>query len=160
MAIDPTASNTLYAGGTWSSELFKSTDRGESWDKLDIPGFRRFYDLKVNPFQPNIVYAGTRTGLHISPDGGNSWVEANSGLSNDPSGIEISVFSENKLYMAVEDRVSSGIYVSEGDSIHWKLLGDENSFEKRINTLLVTPSEKIMVGETGIYIYDKVLKDE
>jgi photosystem II stability/assembly factor-like uncharacterized protein len=102
LAIAPSAPQTLYASITDPSsggllEMMKTTDDGRTWTALtktpDYMGNQGWYNpsLAVDPFNPNIVYAGgTNTtgqnqklkGLIESTDGGNSWADISTGTSN------------------------------------------------------------------------------
>jgi hypothetical protein len=102
LAVAPSDSNIIYAlveddslvnrPGIIESTLngiYKSTDKGVSWQALPIPiltiknggadtvyfsGDQTWYDLivKVHPNNPNIVFVGG-VSLHSSTDGGNTW---------------------------------------------------------------------------------------
>jgi len=91
MAIDPSNPDVLYIGtgegyfreivrGTWlplrGAGIYKSTDGGATWSKLsatDHPAFHWVNDLVISPRDPNRIYAATRTGVHLSENGGGSW---------------------------------------------------------------------------------------
>jgi photosystem II stability/assembly factor-like uncharacterized protein len=87
LAIDPTASTTIYAGT--SSGLLKSVDGGANWNDAGLrPGVNV---LAVDSLRPNVVYAATTTddyypspsgfaGLFKSVDAGASWSPINTGL--------------------------------------------------------------------------------
>ena len=79
IAVDPRDWRVVYAGGL-DSDLFKSTDGGQSWTMIGLPNelwTNRFRIVKLAPSNPDIVYVGAG-GKHISPfwrsdDGGDSW---------------------------------------------------------------------------------------
>lgn len=90
LAMDPTDSSVLYAGtgeGWFYANvfveglgIFKSTDAGATWSQLPgtvsgVPAgaFSFVNDLVISPLQPNVIYAGTRTGVWRSTDSGTSW---------------------------------------------------------------------------------------
>ncbi|MCV6638306.1 hypothetical protein [Candidatus Albibeggiatoa sp. nov. NOAA] len=81
LAFNPQNPQMIYAvAGNYvegiyrSSEIYQSQDVGTTWQKLDktfIPGI---VDLKVNPNNPNILYALTDTGLfYKSINAGKQW---------------------------------------------------------------------------------------
>lgn len=110
-----------YASGTTTSGsigmgIWKSTDRGETWEQLKstIPqpkyGNRSAWDnvndLASDPNDPNRIFAGTTRGLKISGDGGQSWTDAQ-GISSSfviedikisPGGKNIFVSSQSRLF--------------------------------------------------------------
>ncbi|MCZ2356603.1 MAG: T9SS type A sorting domain-containing protein [Bacteroidia bacterium] len=85
-AINPTQTNTLYAG---YDEIYKTTNRGNSWAKKTngISSGNLFRHLTVAPSDGNFIYAATYSTLYTSQDGGNSWVDLSNNL---PAGQDIS----------------------------------------------------------------------
>jgi len=91
MAIDPSNPDVLYIGtgegyfreivrGTWlplrGAGIYKSTDGGATWSWLEATANADFHwvnDLVISPRDPNRIYAATRTGVHLSENGGGSW---------------------------------------------------------------------------------------
>ncbi|HEV2386036.1 MAG TPA: hypothetical protein VGS20_02160 [Candidatus Acidoferrales bacterium] len=96
LIFDPTNSQTLYAamwtvqrtpwsltsGGSPDDGLYKSTDGGDTWQKLGGPGWPQGIlgkiGVAVSGANPNRVYAlveatGAQKGLYRSEDGGASW---------------------------------------------------------------------------------------
>ncbi|HET9532455.1 MAG TPA: hypothetical protein VFQ92_19005 [Blastocatellia bacterium] len=85
MAFDPTDSDIIYAGtgeGFFNSDMvrgagiFKTTNGGASWTHLESTKTSDFHyvnDIVVSPVNRLRVYAGTRTGVWRSTDGGESW---------------------------------------------------------------------------------------
>ena len=77
-AYDP---STVYMAATrcklddYSPYLFKTTDKGRSWQRLD-DGFPRneiTRMLRADPARDGLLYVGTETGLFVSFDDGASW---------------------------------------------------------------------------------------
>ncbi len=91
MAIHPDDPDTLFIGtgegyfreivrGTWlplrGAGIYRTTDGGATWSRLpgtDTPDFHWVNDLVISPHEPERIYAATRTGVHLSEDGGASW---------------------------------------------------------------------------------------
>ena len=67
---------TLYVGTT--DGVFRSTDGGESWTKINTGIINTHIEDLV--FFRNALYAITGDGIVKSADGGNSWVPVNEGL--------------------------------------------------------------------------------
>ncbi len=109
VTINPTNPNEVLISNEQGGDIYKSTDGGNSWrvvfDHPDAspgtcPGVVRgcwhgFKDIVYAPSNPNIVYAGMRRdrsavdgpylptpsyGMYKSTDGGETWVEINTGL--------------------------------------------------------------------------------
>ena len=93
MAMDPADPETIYAGtgegyfreierGTWlplrGAGIFKSDDGGATWSHLpntDGEDFHWVNDLIISTGNSKRIYAATRTGVHLSEDGGLSWTQ-------------------------------------------------------------------------------------
>jgi photosystem II stability/assembly factor-like uncharacterized protein len=87
MAMDPDDPATLYAGtgegyhnqdAVRGEGVFKTTDAGETWDRLVSTSGENFYyvnQLAVDPAS-GAIWAGTREGLFTSEDGGATWTGA------------------------------------------------------------------------------------
>jgi len=91
MAMRPDDPDTLYVGtgegyfreevrGTWlplrGAGIFATHDGGLTWEQLastDNENFDWVNDLIVSGKDPDRIYAATRTGVHISTDGGATW---------------------------------------------------------------------------------------
>lgn len=88
LAVDPTNPMTIYLGidgdpseGKSGGGVFKSTDGGYTWKQLpNQPGSRRmYYGLAIDPTNTQRLIwgtCGTRGGVYISEDGGDSWRHA------------------------------------------------------------------------------------
>jgi photosystem II stability/assembly factor-like uncharacterized protein len=90
LAIDPFQPNVLYAVGTGpdSLSLFKSTDSGASWSRInsglgDVVNTRAAVNaLIADPDHPEVLYLGTSGfGVFKSSDGGATWAASNDGLT-------------------------------------------------------------------------------
>ncbi|WP_019669708.1 WD40/YVTN/BNR-like repeat-containing protein [Eudoraea adriatica] len=102
LLIDPTNPDVLYAatwdrhrtvaaymGGGPGSGIHKSTDGGETWDKLStgIPKVNLGkIGLAMNPFNPKMIYAAIELerltgGIFVSTNGGQSWSKESNTVS-------------------------------------------------------------------------------
>ena len=102
LLIDPRNPDVLYAatwdrhrtvaaymGGGPGSGIHKSTDGGETWEKLStgIPKVNLGkIGLAMNPFNPNMIYAAIELerltgGIFVSDNGGQSWSKASNTVS-------------------------------------------------------------------------------
>jgi parallel beta-helix repeat protein len=94
LEIDPNNSDNLYIGLSnlcncdvfeeYCPEygIYKSNDSGNSWTNFNdgLTNIDEVYSLTVDPFHSNRVFAGTRTGLKISEDYGETWENVNLNL--------------------------------------------------------------------------------
>ena len=72
IAIHPTSPDVVYVAT--QDGPYRSTDRGERWERLDFPGGIQVWSLLVHPADPRILYAGTSpVGVYRSEDGGDTW---------------------------------------------------------------------------------------
>ena len=66
---------TLYKEGDFKPYLYKTTNYGQSWEKIvngiDEEHFTRV--LRADPKMEGLLYAGTETGMYISHDDGQQW---------------------------------------------------------------------------------------
>lgn len=72
ITVHPTNADLVYLGTR--SGPYRSTDRGERWDRLDFPSDVEVWAIAVHPTRPRTLYAGTSpVGIFRSDDGGDSW---------------------------------------------------------------------------------------
>jgi photosystem II stability/assembly factor-like uncharacterized protein len=73
ITIDPSNPEVVYLGSHGGP--YRSTDRGESWQKLSLPdGDRQVWSILVHPNDSRLLYAGTSpVGVYRSDDGGDHW---------------------------------------------------------------------------------------
>ncbi len=130
--IDPQNPNILYAGtgGFYGGTLYKSTDAGTNWKNLyrsesETPGLRSgVISLAIDPFNTNIIYAGTagRGVIIKSTDGGQNWHITGLGetgrLIHD---IEIDLRNPNVIYSAINWK---GFWVSSDGGNNWVSMND------------------------------------
>jgi hypothetical protein len=117
LTIDPNDHNTIYAGtgdlnyGSFSmgsQGILKSTNGGNTWTVLganvfgpnfsepagNYPQYNAVGKVRVDPNNSNNVAAGTKNGLYLSHDGGNSWTQCATNSFNtqrqDITGLELS----------------------------------------------------------------------
>ncbi|MBC6996563.1 glycosyl hydrolase [Neolewinella lacunae] len=66
---------TSYKSGDYSPYLFHTRDYGKTWTRIDngIPRDEFTRVVRQYPSAPNILFAGTEAGLHISFNGGKNW---------------------------------------------------------------------------------------
>jgi photosystem II stability/assembly factor-like uncharacterized protein len=82
LAIDPKNTQTIYTGT--NSGIFKSTDSGKSWIKINtglLDSDVEVYSLAINPVNTQIIYSGTGD-VFKSINGGKKWTRINAGLTD------------------------------------------------------------------------------
>ncbi len=70
--------------GNWTPYIYRTTDYGESWERLgeEIDGF--VHAVAEDPEEPGLLFAGTEFGLWFSTNGGNDWQQWTSGVPSVP----------------------------------------------------------------------------
>lgn len=138
LALDPNNPNIVYiATGKYTTAsvglgtIFKSSDRGTTWTKLNInlpmggnetkrwTGER----LAVDPFDSNTLFFGSRlNGLWKSSDGGATWFQVSSFLGNPEANIGITgiLFDKNKPGLVYANTYGDGIYKSTDTGVTWE----------------------------------------
>ena len=130
--ISPNDHNTLYHAGNY---MFKSTNRGDSWDVIsgDLSissdpakksvgaGF-----IAESKLSKGLLYYGTDKGAFwVSKDDGKSWKENSNGLANNYiRSIFPSQFKTSRVYTAMSglnyDDFGNHLYMSEDNGENWK----------------------------------------
>ncbi len=118
LAIAPSNDSVLYAGYTVG--IYKSTDKGNTWQILDL-GFdiQSQTLLAVDPRSADTVYAGIFSpasgtysgGVYKSTDGGQTWNEVDNGLPNSSNQIwslAVNSKSPDQLYIGLYGYYSEG----------------------------------------------------
>lgn len=163
LALDPKNPNLVYiAAGLYLADkpgaIFKSTDRGQTWQKLSLQlpmggsedkrwaGNR----LAVSPHNSNIILFGSRQdGLWRSTNAGKTWEKVvNLNINAKPKvGINAIAFDPviaGKIYLAA---FGDGIYESIDNGVNWEKLNNSPAKAMRLaiakdSTLYVTNDGK------------------
>lgn len=110
--------------GNYKTGIYKSTDKGESWGKLDSTGLpddlHGIYTLLSLPNDENVMLAGTNEGVYRSDDGGQTWNMADRNrlittLSVIPGSLDL------LSYSITEDE--SGMMISRDNGVTWEKIG-------------------------------------
>ncbi|MEM8982960.1 MAG: glycosyl hydrolase [Pseudomonadota bacterium] len=171
--VDPRDSNVVYVaaqGPLWSGGgergLYKTTDGGETWDKILGDGLGNddsddayigVSEVHFDPRDPDVLYAvswqrirnvavlmdgGPGTGIHKSTDGGATWRRLSSGLPSEnlgKTGIAVSPQNPDVLYATIELTNRTGGFFRSSDG------GD--TWEKR---------NDYVSGGTGPHYYNEI----
>lgn len=147
VVYDPLNPSTIYVAAmgipferTDDRGLYKSTDNGTSWEQVLFLGDEAgITDLKVNPENPNVIYAagwrrirnnqeslitGDESRIYKSNDGGETWETLMNGLPDEPLcriGLEMSVNDPDRLWAIIigSNFETHGIYRSDDAGESW-----------------------------------------
>ncbi|HYP29055.1 MAG TPA: SBBP repeat-containing protein [Blastocatellia bacterium] len=132
MAVDPQNSSVIYVstGGAagdviFPSGLFKSTDGGGSWSRIENGVSGSFIStIRVDPQRTSTVYAGGFSGLFKSTDGGGSWdrigfsQEGVNAIAIDPVRPSILYAGSTRLRKSTDGGATFGPALLEATSIN------------------------------------------
>ncbi|MGB9148213.1 MAG: glycoside hydrolase [Acidobacteriaceae bacterium] len=178
IAIDPTNPNRLFAavlghpyGPSTERGIFRSTDGGQTWEKVLYKDDRTGgSDVVIDPKDPQVVYAslwqetlgpwedantydGTNGGLFKSTDGGTTWKQLTNGLPANLVQINVAVAPSdpNRLYATLATSNQSGytnptglfVYRSDDAGASWRKITNDPR-----------PAMKIGGGDLSIPVVD------
>ncbi len=105
--------------------LYRSRDRGESWERITPeghPDLKNFESVAIDPRDPKIIYAGTWHLPWKTSDGGATWSNIKQGVIDDSDVFSIILDHSNPE--TVFASACSGIYKSEdGGQLFHKVQG-------------------------------------
>ena len=153
LAIDPRDPNRVFAavlghpyGPSSERGLFRSTDGGQSWQKvIDKDENTGASDVEIDPANPDVVYAsmwevregpwednnefnGTGGGLFKSVDGGSTWHPLTNGLPKDLSQIYVAIAPSDPKRLYATLGTASGtlaVYRSDDGGENWSRATDD-----------------------------------
>lgn len=138
IAVDPTDSNTVYAG-TPTGGLYKSNDGGGNWVASNKNlGSNGVWGIGVDPVTPNIVYIATSTGIYKSNDNGLNWRAVNAGLS----GVSMRLITLDPQVPTTLYAGGTELYKSSNGGMVWNRVGPANL---DLRTVVVDPSDSNIV---------------
>ena len=146
-AIIQTRQGDLYIAGE-AGVLFRSTDRGESWQLLDSPYEGSFYAITEVLPDEDLLVTGLRGRGYLSEDQGESWTELDMDTRSTFSAV---VQLDSGGLVAVG---SSGNLSFSNDGGH-KFRSQVQSGRRSYSALATTDSgELILVGQGGVSTFD------
>lgn len=135
LAADPGNNQVFYAASEWGG-LYKSTNGGQNWARLNNHRPTVTWDVEVSPANSNLVIATSfydgrvnpLSGINVSTDGGNNWTKpatatppvnfcAGEARRNEPSafGISIDPDNTNNIYVGT----NCGLAISTDSGGTW-----------------------------------------
>lgn len=146
---DPNIAFVAAMGPFWSPSeekgVFRTKNGGQDWEKvLYVDENTRANDIVIAPSNPEVIYAsmwenhptaelsqsvwGPNSGVHVSRDGGTSWMNISEGLPQGPKkgriGLAVSWSNPEKVYALIDNlnkerTLAPEIYVTENGGRSW-----------------------------------------
>jgi len=151
--------NTIFAG-TYGQGVFKSNNKGASWNSINNGLNNYIISLAVSPNYDNIVgingtasktiFAGTpNNGIFKSTNGGASWSPVNTGIGVnfiDAIAISPNFISDSTVFVGS----SSGVYKSTNGGVNWtQKINGMGFLGININSIAISPNYDNIFGITG-----------
>lgn len=184
IVVDPRNSDVVYVaaeGSAWGPGgdrgLYKTTDGGESWNKiLDISEQTGVNNIVMDPRDPDLLYAtteqrrrhvhtkiggGPESAIYKSSDGGENWEKLEQGLPKAHMGgigIAVSPVNPDVVYAIIEAAMDQGGFFRSTDrGESWEKMSDHHSSGQYYNEIFCDPQDvdKVYSVET----ISKVTKD-
>jgi len=161
ISIDPNNENRVFAavlghpyGPNKERGVYRTTDGGKTWEQvLYIDENTGAVQVTIDPTDPKIVYAdmfagrlapwengewaGPKSGLFKSTDGGNTWKQLTIGLPTPAEGLDrigfcIAPSDHNRMYAVVSaNEKNGGFYRSNDGGASWQKLSSDTRLWER-----------------------------
>jgi len=157
LVIDPQNTPTLYAGflaeGRDDGGVWKSTDSGASWTKLDSQPGGGVHGLEIDP-NTHTLYAWNGMGLFMSTDREGSWSKLRSGYVY---GLTIDPQSPRTLYVVMYDEKAEGfgVFKSIDGGESWGSVNAGLPLYELVKALVIDPRNTgtLYAGTTANGVY-------
>ena len=181
IVINPTNGQEIYVaalGALWGDNqergVFKSSDGGETWDKvLYVNAKTGCADLLMDPNNPAVLYAsmwefrrtgwsfdsgGENSALYKSTDAGKTWNKIHNGFPQGKlgrMGLALAPSNPNKLYTVIEaeKKEDKGLYASSDGGQNWEQLNNDFEITVRpfyFSRIVVDPKDENVIVKGGL----------
>jgi photosystem II stability/assembly factor-like uncharacterized protein len=108
IAIHPHTPNVVFIGT--QRGVYRSQDRGDNWQRMNLPEGRIVWSLQFHPHQPQVMFLGTEgSEVYTSDDGGENWRYLST-ISN-PDAVQMA-FATRILGIAMESADPNRMYAA------------------------------------------------
>jgi photosystem II stability/assembly factor-like uncharacterized protein len=162
---NPDVAYVAALGNLWAPNpergVFRTTDGGQTWERiLYVDENTGAVDLVMNPRDPGVLYAATYqrqrrawgfngggpgSGIHMTTDGGDHWVELTRGIPDGDKGrigLAISHSNPRVLNALIEHAEESGTYRSENGGMSWEKVNNRNSRPMYYSEIFIDPTNE------------------
>jgi photosystem II stability/assembly factor-like uncharacterized protein len=94
----------------WNPYLYKTTDMGKTWKRIEGLPNQQISVVKQDAINPNLLFVGTEGGLWTSLDGGSSWQKLDLGVAAIPCQDLVIQERESDLVVGTHGR---GIFIAD-----------------------------------------------
>jgi len=121
LAVCPSDNNIILAATSYTN-LYKSTDRGTSWNEITLPLNSDASEIVWDPVDPEIVYAtfGRDDGVYKSNNGGQDWFDITNNLPRDDfflvSGLAVNPLNPHNIFAFSHNK---GVFISHDAGDSW-----------------------------------------
>lgn len=149
VTIDPRNPSTIYVGAPVRG-LFRSTDGGNSWERISTLKDEFVHHVEINPNNPSIIYVGALGTVYKSIDGGGHWREISQGLlrTRDTGIITCLTIDPRNPSTLCTSRHGEGIFKSINEGESWTAINDGLK-ELVIGEIVVDPADSSIVYASG-----------
>jgi hypothetical protein len=179
--VDPSNPDVVYVaalGNLWAPSaergVFKSSDGGESWEKvLYVDDLTGVVDLVMDPSDPQVLYAaayqrlrrtwgfnggGPGSGIYKTTDGGRNWTELTNGIPGGDKGrigLAIARSDPRVLSALIEhsDAQLQGTYRTEDGGLTWERVNPLNGRPMYYSEIFIDPENPDRVYTLGTSSY-------
>jgi photosystem II stability/assembly factor-like uncharacterized protein len=166
LAIDPSNPSTLFAGTGYrrwpgpetAGKIIRTSDGGDSWvpQTNGLPPDEPVCSLSIDPYNPQILYAGTHVGFYASSNGGDTWEFRGKGLGQRfVRSIAIDPRDSKKVCAGTYE---DGVFASINGGKNWTRInqGLPGNLNKRICSLVMDISDidnPVIYAGTGCGVF-------
>ena len=151
--INPLNPSILYVG---YDELYKSTDRGNSWDTISSFSGGNLINIAIAPSDTNMLIVSTSTSIWKTVDGGTNWTNLSSLVPSDRniSCITIKHDDPNTIWLTYSGYNLNRVFESTNGGLNWTNISSglpALPVHSIVQNTLVTGAELYAGTDVGVY---------
>ena len=136
LAIDPTNSNIVYAGG--NPGVYRTTNGGTNWVDVSTGLTDIVMELAIDPFSNTTLYAATRDGVFKTTNSGSMWI--NTGCA-EVTTIVLDPMTQGTIYCGTVN----GVYTSTDGGSTWTGMNAGLS-DTNVTCIRIDPDSYLFAG--------------
>src|SRR5688572_23967647 len=136
-----------------TSNFFKTTDAGATWNNQNSGLLGNVFGLAVAPNAPNTIYATTSNGFHRSTDGGTTWTRIQTtGVTSFSFTNALAVDPSNSLVVYIGN--FSGLFKTTDGGSNWTQINPAPLGNTSVNSIVfdpATPTTMYVGAANGVF---------